>query len=38
MNVAFIYVDELPLDGDNKFILDFPTDNSTQKNNFYKKN
>ena len=37
MNVAFICVDELPLDGDNKFVLDFSTDDSTQKSNFDKK-
>ena len=37
MNVALIYIDELPLDNDNKFILDFSTDDSTQKINFDKK-
>ena len=37
MNFAFIYVEKLPLDGDNKFILDFSTDDSTQKINFDKK-
>ena len=31
MNVALIYIDKLPLDGDNKFILDFSTEDSTQK-------
>ena len=37
INVAFIYVDELSLDDNNKFILDFSTDDSTQKINFDKK-
>ena len=37
MNVALIYIDELPLDNDNKFILDFSTDDSTQEINFDKK-
>ena len=38
MNVALIYIDELSLDGDTKFVLDFITDDSTQKINFDKKN
>ena len=37
MNVTLIYIAELPLDSDNKFILDFSTDDSTQKINFDKK-
>ena len=37
MNVALIYIDKLPLDGDNKFILDFSTEDSAQKVNFDKK-
>ena len=38
MNVALIYIDELPLANNNKFKLDFSTDDSTQKINFNKKN
>ena len=37
MNVALIYIDELPLANNNKFKLDFSTDDSTQKINFNKK-
>ena len=37
MNVALIYIDELPLANNNKFKLEFSTDDSTQKINFNKK-
>ena len=37
MNVALIYIDELPLANNNKFKLDFSIDDSTQKSNFNKK-
>ena len=37
MIVALIYIDELSLENDNKFILHFSTDDSTQKINFDQK-
>ena len=36
MNVAFIYFDEVPLQDDNKFTLDFSNEEIVQKVNFNK--
>ena len=36
MNVAFIYFDEIPLQDDNKFTLDFSNAEIVQKVNFNK--